>query len=116
MTTDPLVDVDPGTDALNTAFSLLRDPRRRSALRYLQSHPSTTVGDLAGYILGGEAAAGDGETVADLSVELKHVHLPKLDDAEVVTYDRSRDHVRRRETAAADVTFDILEAAPARAN
>ncbi|WP_435182022.1 DUF7344 domain-containing protein [Halorussus sp. AFM4] len=109
MTTDahPL-----STDAqsLDTVFALLRDRRRRFALRALADRESPVALDgLAAAVARREAADADGPpreasgTAApasptpdatpaatdDVAEALHHVHLPKLADAGVVDYDEA---------------------------
>lgn len=67
----------PSTDAV---LELLADRRRRAALRHLStSDGEVDLDDVIG------ALAPDDPT--DLRVALHHHHLPRLDDAGVVTYD-----------------------------
>jgi DNA-binding transcriptional ArsR family regulator len=88
----------------DVVFSLLKSSRRRRALRHLNREGgSLTLGELAEYV-----AADENETsVAQLTssqrkrvyVSLYQSHLPKLDDAGVVDFDRGRGTIERRDRA-----------------
>lgn len=79
----------------DVVFGLLSTERRRRLLRYLDEEGSqTTLGEVAEHV----AAAENDVDVAHLSsdqrkrvyVGLYQCHLPKLDDAGVIEYDRER--------------------------
>jgi hypothetical protein len=77
-------------------FDVLDDPLRRRVLYELDpADGPVALADLAERVAdveGGSAArppSADGTTVADrVAVRLHHVHLPKLDEYELVEYDR----------------------------
>ena len=86
------------------AFDLLKNERRRRVLHYLADDDGqVTLGDLAEHI----AALENDTTVQALTsterkrvyVGLYQVHLPKMDDAGVVTFDRNRGTVEADEHA-----------------
>lgn len=69
---------------LETVCSLLESERRRRVLRRLGETPQTTRHEL------GRALARDGgrtEPVERFEASLHHVHLPKLADANAISYD-----------------------------
>ena len=67
-------------------FALLARRRRRLILRILQDSPaSMTPRALAERIQECESTP-DGD-LRDITVSLAHVHLPKLDEAQVIRYD-----------------------------
>lgn len=84
--------VSPSADDLYAA--LARHPRRR-VLSYLLQQPTATVDELADLLVGWEAAASDRAMGPDertrVLLELVHVHLPHLDDADLVVYDAEAD-------------------------
>ena len=84
--------VSPSADDLYAA--LARYPRRR-VLSYLLEQPTASVDELADLLVGWEAAARDRSMGPDertrVLLELVHVHLPHLDDAELVVYDAEVD-------------------------
>lgn len=90
--------------SLDTVFGLLKNDRRRELLRYLRDHEGrVTLRDVAEHI----AAKENGITEAQLSskqrkrvyVSLYQVHLPSMDRAGVVEYNRARGWIERTELA-----------------
>ncbi|MFC5973311.1 transcriptional regulator [Halomarina salina] len=79
------------TPTTDEAFTLLDDVLRRRLLVSLLSESSVEPDELV--------PQADGE----VPTRLHHVHLPKLDDAEVVDWDRHRGVVSRGEA------FDAVE-------
>lgn len=85
-------------------FGLLSTKRRRYVLQYLADNGDhTTLSDLSEHI-----AARENDTEVDLItsqqrkrvyVGLYQCHLPKLDDADVIKFNRSRGIVKRRPNA-----------------
>ena len=77
------------TDALTRALDVLAHPRRRAALTVLQDAGWLSLDALAQAVVArcDTAAVGDGSSLERVRLELHHVHLPKLDAADVVTYD-----------------------------
>lgn len=78
----------------DVVFEILKNQRRRRVLQYLRDNAETELGTLAEAI----AAAENETTVEELSADerkrvyigLYQTHLPKMDDAGVVTYDQDR--------------------------
>ncbi|MFC5973846.1 hypothetical protein ACFPYI_21190 [Halomarina salina] len=102
--TDPETDVAetaaPETLAKDDLFHLLQNERRRRAVQYLlEQDESVDMGSIAEHI----AALENDITVAELSsaqrkrvyVGLYQCHLPKLDEAGVIDYDKNRGTVTR---------------------
>ena len=90
----------PEALAKDDLFHLLQNERRRRAVRYLlDEDESVDIGSIAEHI----AALENDITVAELSstqrkrvyVGLYQCHLPKLDEAGVVDYDKNRGTVTR---------------------
>lgn len=88
---------DAATDelSLSTTFELLKNRRRRETIAYLLEHDgSSTLSDLAEHI----AALENGIEVVELSsdqrkrvyIGLYQCHLPKLDKAGVIDFDKNR--------------------------
>lgn len=79
---------------LDVVFEILKNPRRRQVVQQLRDHGETELGELAEFI----AADENDTTVEALSADerkrvyigLYQTHLPKMDDAGVVTYDQDR--------------------------
>ncbi|OLZ40793.1 hypothetical protein A6E15_07225 [Natrinema saccharevitans] len=99
--------------SLDLVFDLLSNRRRRYALYYLnqQSDGVATVAALAKNVVAFERGAADGadrdaarspsdqdpdpaDERGTVRVELRHVHLPKLEDAGVLEHDRRSETVR----------------------
>lgn len=79
---------------LDVVFDLLSNERRRQVLRYLETTPETTLGDLAEHIAAIENDKPEGDLT---STERKRVyiclyqsHLPAMDDAGVIDFDEHR--------------------------
>jgi DNA-binding transcriptional ArsR family regulator len=73
-------------------FAAVADDSRREILRYLTENGERVhVTDLAGHLCGGEYS--DSEEIKRISVGLTHVHLPKLDESGLISWDRQRDTV-----------------------
>jgi hypothetical protein len=87
---------DDSTDLpLDTVFEILKNRRRRDILQYLWNHDGTAnIGELAEHI----AALENDIDVAALSssqrkrvyIGLYQCHLPKMDDADIVDFDKHR--------------------------
>ncbi|QZP38417.1 DUF7344 domain-containing protein [Halobaculum magnesiiphilum] len=98
-------------ETTDDVFALIEDRRRRTVLRYLRNRTGTgdiTVGRLAAAVASVEAVEGerggteatdregsvDPAVVDQVSVTLRHVHLPKLADRGVIDYDPDAGTVR----------------------
>jgi hypothetical protein len=82
----------------DTVVAALANHRRRAILTYLQQAQSgtATVEELASFIA--EHADGQSSTPLDtdgqnITMSLHHVHLPKLADANLITYEPDRGRV-----------------------
>jgi len=89
--------------ALDRVFDVLADERRRDVLYFLQKGADDTanVETLADHLAGSESSERDdsetagesdrSETIDEreqtIAIQLSHVHLPKLDAADVVEYE-----------------------------
>ncbi len=100
----PPSDEAPSTLSKDEMFELLKNQRRRDALRYLREDGESTLSDLAERIA---AKENDIEVVELSSAQRKRVyiglyqcHLPKLDDAGVVDFEKHRGDVERLDAAA----------------
>ncbi|MFC6838514.1 DUF7344 domain-containing protein [Halomarina ordinaria] len=98
-------DAGEPTLALDTVFEILKNRRRRDILNYLWEHDGVAnIGELAEHI----AAAENGIEVAALSsaqrkrvyIGLYQCHLPKMDDAAIVDFDKHRGTIALRDSAA----------------
>ena len=87
-----------GALSLSTAFDLLARRPRRRLLAWLQQHAADEVTiDAIGRQLsnaGADGSADAEEWGGQVELALHHVHLPKLAEAEVVTYDRDAETIR----------------------
>ncbi|WP_265111190.1 DUF7344 domain-containing protein [Halosolutus halophilus] len=87
---------------LDTAFDLCQNHRRRALLTLLADRDRrVTVQDLATDLAVREHDAPitdvPGDLVTEIHTLLYHVHLPKLNGANVVDYDHERGHVELTE-------------------
>lgn len=101
--------VDPPTPSRR--HHLLQNARRRAVIRYYaDGEGPTDLGDLAEWVAGSETDGPPTSTDRHRAyVALYQTHLPKLDQADVVEYNRERGVVRAGpllETFAAAVTAD----------
>jgi hypothetical protein len=85
---------------VNEAFDLLRNARRRGVLYVLKRNGRMSVHTIARRIAEwqseGNSSAPDTESI---ETSLVHAHLPKLDDAGVIEYDRDEEAVELDESA-----------------
>jgi hypothetical protein len=84
----------PGVD-LDHVFDVLRNQRRRDVLRYLdQTREPIQIGDLAEQLAAWENDKSVGELSSSerkrMYVGLYQSHLPKMDDLDVVDFDKPR--------------------------
>ncbi|MFC7157899.1 hypothetical protein ACFQPA_21420 [Halomarina halobia] len=102
----PTDSADAGSEKLplDTVFEILKNRRRRDILQYLWEHDgSANIGELAEHI----AAMENGIEVNALSsaqrkrvyIGLYQCHLPKMDDAGIVDFDKHRGTIELREVA-----------------
>jgi hypothetical protein len=87
--------MERGLSDSNAAFDLLANRRRRRALTVLEADDRRlTVHDLTRELAVEEAGTlitdVPAETVRDIFVSLRHIHIPKLADLGIVDYDRDR--------------------------
>ena len=91
-------------------FELLKNPRRRAALRYLDDAEGTvTLSDLAEHI----AAQENDVTVEQLNayqrkrvyIALYQCHLPTMDESNVIDYDQDRGNIDIRDEAEKLFTY-----------
>ena len=95
-------------------FDLLKNSRRRGVIRYLHDHGGSAVlSDVAEHI----AAEENGITVRELSsdqrkrvyIGIYQCHLPKLDSAGVIEYDKNRGTIERQDSLTQLETYLDLE-------
>lgn len=80
-------------DSLDELYDVLSNGRRRFVLRYLRDRTDPVPsGRLAALLASRERSGADGDEadVRRVEVSLRHVHLPRLDDAGLVVYDHER--------------------------
>ncbi len=90
------------TPSLDLVFELLSNSRRRYALYHLNEQPDgvATLETLTENVVAFEQKTGtrDGEHTTDrhasVQMALTHTHLPKLEDAGLLEYDRRSEMVR----------------------
>lgn len=86
---------------LDVASEGLAHPYRRLVCQYLagRDDPLVTLVELSEYVSqqqGRSVAPGiESDVSRDVRLHLHHVHLPKLDDADIVEYDAGRQLVER---------------------
>ena len=95
---DWLDESDASTEALDDAFALLADQRRRLLLTVMRSYDEElTLPDAAEEVAvretGHNVANIPAEQVREVYLSLYHDHLPRLVDAGLLEYDQERDLV-----------------------
>ncbi len=90
--------------SLDVIFEILKNGRRRAVLEYLmETGESVSLGDLAEHVAAREndkpvSALTSGERKR-VYVGLYQCHLPKMDDAGIVEFERNRGHIALGENA-----------------
>lgn len=79
---------------------VLSDPRRRLVLQELADHPTENI-DFETLV--GRMCESNPTTRTQLASDLHHIHLPKLADLGVITYDTERRYITHRTCRVADV-------------
>jgi DNA-binding transcriptional ArsR family regulator len=87
------VDDTVPTEEAVAVFDLLGDPERNRVLRILRRRGTPVSLDRVANLVESDESVGSGDDPAargenQSAAELHHVHLPKLDDAGVIRYDR----------------------------
>lgn len=96
---------------LDRVFSTLGDAQRRLVCRYLAraDDPVVSVADLNAFVADARTdrppAAGD-DSRSRSATRLYHVHLPALDDAEIIEYDATTGSVTS--DSAFPIAVDLL--------
>ena len=87
-------------ETLNVLLEVIVDCRRRYALYYLIENPITDVETLLDYVVAQEADEWTEPNVREELLHLKitfhHTHLPKLEDAGLIEYDKRTNTVQYR--------------------
>lgn len=92
MSTEPEEDWD-------AIFSALAVSNRRSILDYLLSRGKATTEELTRYLLrGGEEPTGT--EITSLQIQLRHVDIPVLEQAKLLSRDTEQEHVAPTSLAA----------------
>ena len=95
---------EPAVLSRDVIFDILKNERRRRVLEFLRDDPTTTLSDLAEHV----AALENDKPIRELTsserkrvyVGLYQCHLPKMADAGVIDYDRSRGTVELRDSTS----------------
>ena len=96
-------------DSVSTLLRALAHERRRHVVSHLARTGSATREELVTALV--ELEDGEPSGSADrIATSLRHVHLPALDGADLVEYDRTRGEVHI-EPADASAVSDLLEMA-----
>ncbi len=110
-TAQPSVPVPPelDTDALpiDEVFALLQNERRRNVLHYLADREAdagpVAIGELAEQLAAWETGTPVAQLTSDerkrVYVSLYQVHLPKMDDMDVIRFNKPRGTIERGENA-----------------
>ena len=110
----PLVDTlpDGGALAIDEALSALAHPTRRCVLYYLKDEEVADLEELGAAVAGMQTGTPPDEVPGDerdrVAAELAHTHLPKLDEALFIEYDRRSQTVRYADPPAMHNMFLLL--------
>lgn len=84
---------------VSTAFTLLNHPRRRAILYALPRTGTITVDEIADRLATWQTSQHASVTPTEIKTSLIHTHLPKLADANVITYNNENGTVARASDA-----------------
>ncbi|WP_255149099.1 DUF7344 domain-containing protein [Halorarius halobius] len=94
-------DTGPGAHErgdIDATFDALADETRRLLLYFLREHETATLDTLADVLTGWRAVRDDREPTTEhrdrLYARLYHVHVPRLADSSMVTFDADAERVR----------------------
>lgn len=92
------LEAPPGTGTYDGIFDVLAATRRRNVLRYLrETGGPISFDELAAEVVHAEREASDvaldQEKWEDVAVALGHLHLPVMDDANVIEYDEAAETI-----------------------
>jgi DNA-binding transcriptional ArsR family regulator len=103
-----------GTTHLDTYLKLISDSQRRRIIHQLRDETTgkATVEDLVEQLYNGESAPLTAERMDrdQLSIQLIHNHLPKLDEHEIIQYDQENKVVHYRPDKQIETVLDALPA------
>lgn len=108
MSQNTSVGFDSGARTVEETMDALADDRRRELLSYLLERDGdggVEVEALADYVCDG----GESGNAERASTRLHHAHLPRLDDAGIVSYERDEETVYLADNVS--LVEDILDAA-----
>lgn len=117
----PLDDAIVNSVSKDTAFMILKNRRRREVLRYLaQADEVATLDTLARHIAAKENGIDERAISSSqrkrVYIGLYQAHLPKMDDAGVVAFDKHRGRIELRPGAEVVLDYlrviDVSESAP----
>ena len=94
---------------IDAALRALADERRRLSIRYLVETPEGTASfdEIQDYVT---AYGADDTDPREVAIELHHVHLPLLTEADIVEYDPRSKTVRYRTDPLLEDVLSSIEA------
>jgi len=101
-----------GTTQLDPCLKLLSDAQRRKIIHQLQDEVAgeTTVEALVDHLDNGHSAEGLDRD--QLSIQLIHNHLPKLDDYGIIHYDQEHKIIRYKPDEQIETVLDAIPTDP----
>lgn len=111
---DPIQSHPDDVQSLNTLCSLLGDYRRRYAIKWLSEQESPVgLTELASAVAAWENESEPADTPEKatnrVAATLHHVHLPKLDTADIIVYDTETKVVMSIQTEVFTPFLELLE-------
>jgi DNA-binding transcriptional ArsR family regulator len=97
-----------GGNPKDEVLSILADSRRRKAIKYLQKNGEAELEELTQY-LEAEGYQEGLEAGSGVEIRLHHAHLPKLEEAGVISYDREEGKIEYRGDPQLERTLNAVE-------
>jgi len=92
--------------SLGSLFKVLSDPHRRSTIYYLSTMDGETA-DLSSLV--GALNERVATSLDRLEINLRHIHLPKLADYNLIEYDERSETIRYRDGERVETVLEVAQ-------